>query len=408
MNHGKSIELIHVVEKENGLPASFYIVSLASFLFKLTRNTTQPIFTLYVLEMGASLVQVGLILSVQSVLMTVVRIPLTMVADRIGHNRMILVAFFIQATAPILYAIAPDLSWLYILPFYQIIATGSFNQLAMVIASNMAPATRQGDTLGRYMTFMSMGMFVGPIIAGGLVNHIGYRQLFMVSALFPVIGLGLFLGFKPKGVDAPPAEKALIEEGPGTMAALKVILRDRNILILTFVRAVYSMANTVFTSLFAVFAVQDLGLTPALTALIYSAVGFSNTFIKFPAGRMADAIGPKKVLFAAFSTVVIVYFAIPYARGALSLLVLLVLFGACWGTRAVTEWSTLTNSVNQENKTIAISYLGSIWGVGATAGSFMVGVVGEAFPFSKIFLMLALISLPALPAIYLMKDPKEV
>jgi len=301
-----------------------------------------------------------------------------MVANRVGHNRMFLIAFFIQATAPLLYAIAPDPSWLYVIPFYQILASGSFNQLAMSTVSNMAPATRQGDALGRYMTFMSMGMFVGPIIAGSLITHIGYRQLFMVTSLFPAIGLGLFLKFKPKGMRAPPTEEASPEEGPGTMATLKVILRDRNVLILTFIRTAYAMSATVLTSLFAVFA-----------------------------GRMADALGPRKVLFATFSTLILVYLSMSSARGVAPILLLLVLFGACWGTRAVTEWSTLTNSVTQETKTIAISYLGSIWGVGATLGSVMVGVVGDAFPFSTIFLMLALINIPALPAIYLMRKKKE-
>ena len=85
------------------------------------------------------------------------------------------------------------------------------------------------------------------------------------------------------------------------------------------------------------------------------------------------------------------------------MLVLLVLFGVCWGTRAVTEWSTLTNTVSQETKTMAISYLGSIWGMGATLGSLMVGIVGENYPFSTIFLMLALINIPTLPAIYAMR-----
>jgi len=395
------------LERDRGLPASFYIVSLSSFLFELSRHTTQPIFTLYILDMGASLVQVGLILSVQSILMMVVRIPLAMVANRVGHNRMFLIAFFIQATAPLLYAIAPDPSWLYVIPFYQILASGSFNQLAMSTVSNMAPATRQGDALGRYMTFMSMGMFVGPIIAGSLITHIGYRQLFMVTSLFPAIGLGLFLKFKPQGMRAPPSEEESVEEGPGTLATLKVILRDRNVLILTFVRSAYSMSNTVFTSLFAVFAVRDLGFTPALAALLFSVVGISNALIKIPAGRMTDSLGPRKVLFASFFTLILVYLSISYARGVAPILLLLVLFGACWGTRAVTEWSTLTNSVTQETKTIAISYLGSIWGVGATLGSVMVGVVGDTFPFSSIFLMLALINIPALPAIYLMRKKKE-
>jgi len=391
------------LERDDKLPVSFYIVSLSAFLFGLSRHTTQPIFTLYILDMGASLVQVGLILSVQSILMMVMRIPLMMISNRVGHNRMFLFSFFVQATASILYAIAPNPSWLYIIPFYQILASGSFNQLAMSTVSNMAPATRQGDALGRYMTFMSLGMFVGPVITGSLINHISYRQLFMVTAIFPAIGLGLFLKFKPKEIHAPSKEEESPQKGLGTIAVLKVILRDRNVLILTFIRAAYSMSNTVFTSLFAVFAVQDLGFTPALAALLFSVVGFSNAFIKFPAGKVADTLGPRKVLLTTFSTLILVYLSISYVRGIAPIIVLLVLFGACWGTRAVTEWSTLTNTVTQETKTMAISYLGSIWGVGATMGSLMVGIVGETYPFSTIFLILALINLPTLPAIYAMR-----
>jgi hypothetical protein len=51
-----------------------------------------------------------------------------------------------------------------------------------------------------------------------------------------------------------------------------------------------------------------------------------------------------------------------------------------------------------------MSYLSSVWGLGATIGSIMLGVFGEALPFSTIFLMLALINVPALPAIYIMKE----
>jgi predicted MFS family arabinose efflux permease len=254
---------------------------------------------------------------------------------------------------------------------------------------------------------MTLGMFVGPVITGSLINYISYRQLFMVTSIFPAIGLGLYLKFRSKEIRAPLEEEASPHEGLGTMASLKVIIRDRNVQVLTFIRATYSMANTVFTSLFVVFAVRDLGFTPALAALLFSVVGFSNALIKFPAGRMADALGPRKVLFASFSTLILVYVSISYVRGVASILALLVLFGVCWGTRAVTEWTTLANSVTQERKTIAMSYLGSIWGVGATLGSLMVGVVGETFPFSTIFLMLALINLPAIPAIYLMKKEKK-
>ena len=394
-------------EKADDLPRSFYIVSVASLLFQLARHTTQPIFSLYVLEMGASLLQLGLILSIQSILMVVVKIPFTMVAERIGKNRMFIIAFVIQATAPLLYAFAPNPTWFYIIPFYQIIALGSFNQLAMATASNMAPARRQGDALGRYMTFMSMGMFVGPLITSFLVAFISYRQLYLVTALFPAVGLALFLRYMPKGEAMSQALADPEGEKTSTVDTLRVILRNRNVLVLTLIRTTYSMSNTVFTSLFALYAVERLGFTPSMASLLFSVVGFSNAFIKFPAGRLADRLGAKMVLMASFSTLILVFVSLAYLRGFVPILVSLVLFGACWGTRAVTEWTTLANTVTAETKAMAMSYLSSIWGVGATLGSLMVGLVGGALPFSTIFLILALINVPALPAIYVMKGSEE-
>ena len=72
----------------------------------------------------------------------------------------------------------------------------------------------------------------------------------------------------------------------------------------------------------------------------------------------------------------------------------------------MTEWATLANTVTLETKTLAMSYLSSIWGLGATFGSLMLGVFGANLPFSTIFLVLGLINVPALPAIYLMKDKR--
>jgi len=285
-----------VEEKSNGLPLSFYVVAVSSFLFALTRNVTQPIFTLYVLDLGADLLQVGLVVSMQSFLMIVSRIPLTMVAERIGYRRMFLIAFLVQTTSPIMYAFIPGPIWLYVIPFYEIIASGSFNQLAMTTASNMAPPYRQGDAIGRYMTFMTMGMFVGPLITSALLNYFNYSQLYLAASLFPFIGFLLFLRYIPKeGVFERAEVEAGEEEEIGVLDSLKVILRDRNVLILTLIRATYSMANTMFTTLFVLYAVS-IGFTESQAALLFSMVGFANAFSKLPAGRIADRLGSKKVL----------------------------------------------------------------------------------------------------------------
>ena len=392
-------------EKAISLPQSFYIVSLSSFLFSLTSNVTQPIFVLYALELQASLSQVGFILSVQSFLTILARIPLTLLAEKIGRFKMFSVAFMIQATAAVFYAIAPSPMWLYLIPFYQIIATGSYNQLAMSTASDMASTTKQGDAIGRYMTFTTSGLFVGPLITGALITHISYSQLYLITALFPAIGLLLFMRYIPRKIGSTRSEDYSTDElQPGTLDAMKIILKNRNVLVLTLIRTTYSMSNTVFTTIFTVYAVQELGFTPSHAALLFSVVGFTNAFAKFPAGTLSDRIGAKKVLFATFGILILVYLSFPLARSTQLLLPLLMFFGLCWGTRAVTEWATLANTVSSETKTLAMSYLSSIWGLGATLGSLMLGVFGATLPFSTIFLILGLVNIPALPAIHFMRD----
>ena len=391
-----------------GLPAGFYVVSLAAFLFGLAGLVTQPILTLYILELGASVVQVGLLLSIQSLLMIVLRIPLTLLARRIGEARMLYSAFIVQATTQVLYFLAPSPAWLYLIIMYQIIATGSFFQLATSMSSNMAPPTRQGDALGRYMTFMSMAMFVGPVICGVLVAHISYRQLFLVSALFPAVGLFLFHRYAAKGT-SPAPDAALRPPIPMAEAfgSLRVILRERNMLILSLIKTTYSTSNNIFMTLFAIYAVKQLGFTPSVAALLYSVMGLANTLVKFPAGRLSDRLDRKAVLLATFGVVVLVYVALAYVRGVVLFGVLVTVFGVCWGTRAVTEWALIASTVSQDMKTVTISFQEIFWDIGASTGSILAGVFAEVLPFPTIFLIAALINVPALPSIYCMKKPEN-
>ncbi|MFA5868632.1 MAG: hypothetical protein WC941_02920, partial [Candidatus Bathyarchaeia archaeon] len=52
-----------------GLPGRFYAVSLAGFLWEMGFFMTQPILTLHYLNIGASILFIGLILSLQAFLL---------------------------------------------------------------------------------------------------------------------------------------------------------------------------------------------------------------------------------------------------------------------------------------------------------------------------------------------------
>ena len=386
----------------NRFPREFYTISVGGFLFNLTPFIVQPILSLRGLELGASLLQLGLILSIQGISVALLRIPLTIIAQKVGDDTMILICFLARSMTYVLYYVAPSYQWFFFIPLCDVVATALFFPLTISRASNMMPQTRQGEALGQATMIMWMGMFIGPLITSALVLVIGLREVFLCAAPFPIIGMILFLlSSRRKGVDdtrnRPPTHR------PAILGSLKILLRDRTITILATVRTFYFISNAIFMALFSVHAVEHLMLSPSLVALLFSTQGFVNSFIKLPAGRLADSFGRERMLLLTYAIIILDYIGIAYVNDFNGLFVLLVVFGGGWGTRAVVEWSLLTTLVRREMKTMAVSYLENFSFVGSTLGSALAGLAASVMPFSSIFLLAALVNVPALLCASFMK-----
>ena len=384
-----------------GLPPEFYVISFSGFMFHMGTSVTVPILTLHMQGVGASVFQIGTILSMQALLLTVLRLPLTLLARRVGEKKMLSMAFIAQAAAQMLMGWAPTPRWFYAAPVMRIIATGTFFQLATALNSNLAPLERQGEAMGRHMTIMSVATFIGPALCSLIVNSLGYRHVFYVSSLFPLMGLLLFFcctpGVKTEGIEVPRHETP-------SLGSMRKLFGSRNVVALTIIRTLYSTSNNTSSTLFSLYAVNTLGFDPASVAVLFSVMGVANTAVKVPAGAVSDRVGRKKVLLATFSTIVLVYITLSFARVYPLVAAAVVVFGATWGTRATVEWAFLTRLVEPEVKNIAVSYMESFWDLGSALGSFLAGALSGFLPMPTIYLLLAGMNVPALPAILMMEE----
>jgi predicted MFS family arabinose efflux permease len=388
----------------SGYDRRLYALMLAASNFVLSWTVTQPVFSLYVTGLGATVVQVGTLYSVMSFIPLVVRIPMSVVAERLGRIRMLLVGLFIKATSLILYAQARSFTQVLLITVYMCLANGSFNQTAMSTVSDAAPADRQGDAMGRYLTFLGFGMMVGPALCSLLVNVMSYPQLFYLSALFPALGILLLLFLAPEV--QPRAVRTRDAPEVGAVESLRMIFRNRNVMLLSYCRASFSTAQAIFIALFSIYAVEELGLTESTVALLFTVRGLSNTLSRFPAGRISDSIGRRTPMLAAYGLLVVSFAMIAFFDGVAMMGVALALYGLCWGTRAVSEWAFLTDLVEPEIKTMSISYLSSVFGFGSTLGSLAAGFLSTVLPFSTVFLLGAALNLGAIPAVLSMKKAR--
>jgi DHA1 family multidrug resistance protein-like MFS transporter len=386
-----------------GLPLGFYVVAFSGFLFHMGASVVSPILPLHMRDVGATVFQIGSIFSLQAALLVLLRVPLTLVARRVGEKRMLALAFLSESAALLMYGVAPSPAFFWAIPAVQVLATGTFFQLVTAINSNLAPEERQGEALGRHMTIMSIPSFLGPALCGLIVSSLGYRRMFYVSFMFPLAGLALFWLFTRDlslaGTEVPARQTP-------TAGSLRGLIANRNFTALAFIRVLYSTGNNTFNTLFSLYAVNQLGFQASHVAALFSGMGVANTAIKIPVGSFSDRVGRKQALLATFAVIILVFIALARFTGYAPIAVAVVLYGAAWGSRATLEWAALTTQVRPEVKNLAMGFMEGFWDLGAAAGGLLAGLLSGLLPVPTIMLLMAGLNVPALPAILLIREKK--
>lgn len=356
------------------------------------------------MQKGITVVQLGVLLSVQSFIPLVLRIPISGLIERIGRIRSMIISLIISSIGTLLFIPAQSYRQLTFAVLINSISASSFNQTAMSTVSDAAPQHRQGDAMGRYLTFLGFGMLLGPALCSWLIRPLGYTGLFWIAGAVPTIGIFLLTFMSPQNIrERKTAETSVI----GTTESLKMILRNRNVLLLSYCRASFSTAQSIFLALFSIYAANQLGFSDSNIALLFTIRGFTNTLSRYPSGSISDRIGRRPLMYAAYSLLVVSFLIIAYSYSFTLLAAAMTLYGLCWGTRAVAEWAFLTDLVEPEIKTMSISYLSSVFSLGSTIGSVASGVLTIFFPYNIIFLIGAALNLGALPAIYVIKKKRS-
>jgi predicted MFS family arabinose efflux permease len=386
------------MESNEGYSIRFYALMLSATTFVLNFTLIQPIYSLFLIGKGITVVQLGVLLSIQNFIPLILRIPMSVLVERFGRIRSMIVGLIVGGISSILFIYAQSYSQLLLVIAFGSLTTSSFNQTAMSTVSDAAPPMKQGDAMGRYLTFLAIGMLIGPAVCSRLVGSIGYNGLYWIAAVVPVIGVLLLVFMAPQNI-RERQKKEEDKNSIGAMESIKMILRNKNVILLSVCRVSFSSAQAIFLALFSIYAVEQLGFSEATVALLFTVRGFANTLARYPAGRISDKIGRKPLLLAGFGFLVVSYTMIAYTKSVLMLSIALALYGLCWGTRAVSEWAYLTDLVEPEIKTISISYLSSVFSLGSTIGSVAAGALTLILPYSSIFMIGAALNLAAIPAI---------
>lgn len=359
----------------SGFPREFYLVTGLSTMVFIAGTLIQPIFSLYVNELGTTTFELGLIVSLLSYATLLTRLPLGLVSNRFGSWWVIPFALIGQSTSYFLYSLVTNPMSLYPIRIFNAIALASLNPTLLSLASIVSPEGRKGEGVGIYLTSVGLGQMFGPLLCSLLLSYFDYRTILMLSSIIPVIALALYLVLLRIGALGSHFSRTYqrVDSSVSMWSSLKGIIAKRPVQALTYIRLSFAFGMSIITTIYAVYVVNDLLVLPSVWSLLYTLRGLSNTITRMPAGRISDKIGRKKPLILSFAILALAFFLLSEAGDPVMIGITMVLYGLAHGTRAVSEWAFLGDVVPESDRNLSNSYFSSVFDLGNAVGGTIAG-----------------------------------
>jgi len=375
------------------------MIVLFTLIFFVGYHTFYPILPLYIVDVGASKFELGLILSVFRGFAILTILFSGLIAARIGKWLTLLFSMSLQLASFILYSVAPSSIFLYPITILYAISFAAFGPISMSIALDSAPTARRGAIMGRYFGAIGAAMIIGPTIASFLALHFDFKAMLIIASLLPLFCISSFLVSLKRKLITLQINSSYDQGSFKTFVTMRRILLLRNVFIICFVQLSFYMATGVFDTLFPIYARESLWLTASTISLLYAARGLPNSIIRIPIGALTDRIGRLAPIIISHSLAFLAIFLIPDMKEIWILALLMGIYGVGWGARIPSSAAFLADNVKSDEINIASSLLWVNAFLGMTLGSLLAGsttlilTIPTILKISSLFIILGILSL---------------
>jgi EmrB/QacA subfamily drug resistance transporter len=171
------------------------IVSLALFMVVLDNLIVTVALPSIQADLGASLQQLEWTVNAYTLAFAVTLIPGAALGDRFGRKRMFLAGLALFTASSAAAALAPGASELVIARATQGIGGAIVAPLTLTLLAEAFPADRRGAALGIWSGISGMGVALGPLVGGAVVDGLSWHWIFWINVPLGVALLPLAAAF---------------------------------------------------------------------------------------------------------------------------------------------------------------------------------------------------------------------
>ena len=257
---------------------------------------------IFIRQLGASPVTLGLVNSFAPIMNTVISIPIGWLQDRYSLRKLFIMGVGLFTLAPIIFGLAPSWEWI---PFAMMMAAFCQKEGSCMVICNISLENKDRLTaksicegIGRIPTLFA------PIAAAIIISYYGgltvdgIRPLYWIRAVVSLI-LFLFVATQLKEIVRPQLHWGEEEKKKyGFINSFRDLFKQNSILKIWIVYAITSsFFRVIMTSFRYVYLNEIKGADQFIIGGVATAAVLMQIICYTPIGRLSDKIGRKKVIY---------------------------------------------------------------------------------------------------------------
>jgi predicted MFS family arabinose efflux permease len=198
----------------------------------MSRQVLNALFPLLKAEWGLSDAQLGGLSSIVALMVGVLTLPLSFLADRIGRARSLFVMAVIWSIATAACGLARNYPELFAARFVIGVGEAAYGSVGVAVVVSVFPPSMRATIVGAFMAGGMFGSVLGVSLGGIVASHFGWRWAFGAMAVFGLLLalVYLFVVTDRRIQNNQHSSESQKAKGKFTAAALKSLIGSRSVL----------------------------------------------------------------------------------------------------------------------------------------------------------------------------------
>ena len=338
-----------------------------------------PIIPLYLVSLGATESQVGMIATMFFIASIVTRLFLNILLRRTGRKLVLMAGMSLTAVVMLLYGLLASIAANAALRFFGGVGFGITTTIATAMAADFLPDSRRGQGIGYFTMGSVVAMTAAPALAIFLMDNYGFPPVFYTAAGFSLLSAMLLL---LTGEPVITGEAMAVGNGHRGSAFQWRNLFDRKLIVASCLLLLFSISRSGDSSYISLFA-EARGLKYLSLYFVIQTV--TMFFVRFVIGRIIDRKGRNWVLIPGGFAMLALCVTLSLAYTDAVMLIGAFFSGLAIGVISPSMQVWMFGAVAPEKRNVASATYYNFTDIGVSIGSLLMGFTAEHYGYTIMY-----------------------